>query len=419
MRFQFWLLSLALTYLTALETAVSAVKAADSAAALVGTWETIDRHIAMGSLYQPVHGVRKREGVVHFRLEGDRLIGWAIHADHQAITHQERWKDGRTDFRKVSFADGRVVFEWDIGQWLPTAGPIAVEQGRQENKGSIRVEASLNGNRLVGTWKMFLADGAEVFRGEWEAVRAKSSPYANGSLMLIGGRHQDLTNELREEFFKLAGGNKAKIVVIPTAVADTETDQTERFRQPWLDLGAQSVEVLHTRDRKTADDPNFVKPLREATAVFFTNGHRHRIFDAYRETLVEKELQQLQARGGLIGGTGTGAAVLSEVLIKRPEDGALTEPGLGLAPGLLIEDRSDGDGFAEVVAANPGQIGILIEPGAAVVIRDNHMRVMGDGAVTIRLAKGAGQEAKVLPLMKGHDLDLNELLREAAARVAK
>jgi hypothetical protein len=42
-----------------------------------------------------------------------------------------------------------------------------------ENKGTVRMEARLQDNRLVGTWKMFLVDGTEVFRGEWEAVRAK------------------------------------------------------------------------------------------------------------------------------------------------------------------------------------------------------------------------------------------------------
>ena len=28
--------------------------------------------------------------------------------------------------------------------------------------------------KIAGTWKIFLADGTEVFRREWEAVRAKA-----------------------------------------------------------------------------------------------------------------------------------------------------------------------------------------------------------------------------------------------------
>ena len=35
--------------------------------------------------------------------------------------------------------------------------------------------ARLTGDRLVGTWGLFTVDGAEVFRGEWEAIRANES----------------------------------------------------------------------------------------------------------------------------------------------------------------------------------------------------------------------------------------------------
>jgi len=137
-------------------------------AAIVGDWDSIDRHVAIASLFQPEHGVRKRDAVIHFRQEGDRLVGHVVAEDGQ-----KGWKDNRTDFRTVTFADDRLVFEFDI-RWNKQNGPLAVEAGRVENKGHVRVEARLKGGRLAGNWKMFLADGTEVFRGEWEAVRAKT-----------------------------------------------------------------------------------------------------------------------------------------------------------------------------------------------------------------------------------------------------
>src|SRR5262245_55896495 len=112
MRFYVWLAPLAIVGWFA-----TAVMAAEPAS-VVGTWDSVDRHVAIGSLYQPVHGVRKREGVVHFREKGKELIGWAVHADHKQITHQERWKDGRTEFRKVAFEGNKLTFEWDIGEWF-------------------------------------------------------------------------------------------------------------------------------------------------------------------------------------------------------------------------------------------------------------------------------------------------------------
>jgi hypothetical protein len=136
-------------------------------AAVVEVWESTDRHVALASLFQPEHGVRKRDAVLHFAQDGDRLTGHVVAEDGQ-----KGWKDNRTDFRKVTFADDRLVIEFDI-TWRKDHGPVAVEAGRVENKGTLRMEARLQDNRLAGTWKMFLADGTKVFRGEWEAVRAK------------------------------------------------------------------------------------------------------------------------------------------------------------------------------------------------------------------------------------------------------
>jgi alpha-glucosidase len=242
------------------------------------------------------------------------------------------------------------------------------------------------------------------------AQEAAATP---GALMLIGGRHQDLPNGIRDAFFELAGGKKAKIVVIPTAVAHAdEPKSADEFTKPWQDLKPQSVTVLHTRDRKTADDPAFVKPLTEATAVFFTNGHRDRIFNAYRGTLFEKELKKLLARGGLIGGTGTGAAVLGEFTIDRANPARLTEPGLGLLPGILIEDRSEFERFDQAIAANAGVVGLNVDSDTALVIRGKVMRVIGERTVTVKSAKKGNTEAATRTLKAGASLDLLELRGE-------
>jgi hypothetical protein len=147
----------------------------DQPLAIVGTWEAVDRHVAMGSLYQPVHGVRQREAVVTFQQAGDRLTGFAVCGHHHQISNQERWKGGRTEFRKVTIEDNRLTIEFAIDEWFKGSGPLAVEEGRLKNAGTIRVEAKLQDDRLAGIWKMLLADGSEVFRGEWEASRTKEA----------------------------------------------------------------------------------------------------------------------------------------------------------------------------------------------------------------------------------------------------
>jgi cyanophycinase len=395
------------------------------AASIVGTWNSIDRHVSIGSLFQREHGVRKRESVVTFRLEDGRLTGFVDVADHKAISFQERWKDGRTDFRKVQFANNTLTFEFDVAEWRMEAGPLAVENRQQQNGGSIRVVAQLQGQHLVGKWGMYLKDGAEVFRGEWEATRAAAdAPIAesSGTIMLIGGTHQDLSGQHRDLLFELAGGTRAKIVVIPTAVATPETKTPEDFLAP--NPRPVSMHILHTRDPKKADDPEFVKPLTEATGVFFTNGHLHRLTDVYPGTLVEKELRKLLARGGVIAGTGSGATVLGGLVINRPSADQPTGPGLGLLPKFAVMDDV-GDrarlGLSEglATATNRDHIGLTIDPGAAVVIQGNQLRVTGDGKVNVYLAAGGGKEARVDTLRSGAVLDLAELRREASSRAVQ
>ena len=394
-----------------------ATEPTDKAAAIVGDWESLDRHIAMGSLYQLEHGVRKREGVVRFSLEGDRLTGMAMHADHAAITRQEHW-DGTTTLNKVSFDGKKLSFEWEIGEWFHPACAIDVEDCRLPNKGTVRVEAELRGIRLIGKWGMFLSDGNEAFRGEWEAVRANGANVISegaATIMLIGGSHQDLTDNLRSAFFLRAGGPKAKIVVIPTAIKNADDPETDTLLDEWRKLKPLSVELLHTRDRTKANDPAFVKPLTEATAVFFTNGHRDRILDAYRDTLVQQELKNLWARGGLIGGTGTGAVVLGSLVSERAEMGS-TEPGLDVVSGFMIEDRDEPERFSAAIAAHPNHIGVDVGPATAVVIRGRRLRVLGESTATIRLAPADKIAARVEVLTAGGELDIAELQSSAVER---
>jgi cyanophycinase len=237
-----------------------------------------------------------------------------------------------------------------------------------------------------------------------------------GPVVIAGGR--DVPDDTRDAFFALAGKEKARIVVIPTAVATAgEPETAERVLKPWRDLNPASVVLLHTRDRKTADDPAFVKPLADATGVWFTQGHIDRLVAAYRGTRVEAELKKLHARGGVVGGTGRGAMVLTDRVVVRTADDPRTEPGLGLLPGFLIDQGPD-DRFLAAAAANPAHVGLTVPDGAAVVVRGRSVRVIGTKAVTTHLAKGAGKPALSEERKAGTLLDLFQLRRAAANRAA-
>jgi cyanophycinase len=86
---------------------------------------------------------------------------------------------------------------------------------------------------------------------------------AKGYLVITGGG-PDYKN-----FLALAGGKDAHIVVIPTAAITRPED--ERRLPPYCSASGPfaglKCTVLHTTDRKVADSPAFVAPLRNATGV--------------------------------------------------------------------------------------------------------------------------------------------------------
>ncbi len=79
------------------------------------------------------------------------------------------------------------------------------------------------------------------------AVQIDHDP-SEGTLVICGGG--SLPPTIRDRFCTLAGGHRARIVVIPTAwhLADDPNSAAEEL-DDWKTSGASSVQVLHTRSR--------------------------------------------------------------------------------------------------------------------------------------------------------------------------
>ncbi len=359
----------------------------DTLSSIVGNWDNEVRHAVHASLYQPTHGARLRNSVVHFNCDGEKLTGYSLLPDHTA-------------FREVTFATGQLTFDFDIDELNHGWGH------QTRSKAWVRVEAELKGDRLIGKWRMFeKQSGDEVFRGEWEAVRAKQQSV--GAVVLAGGGV--LPEATREEFFRLAGGkDHARIVVIPTASAqDTYTGKEEDLLQPWN--GSASVRLLHTRDRKTANDPAFVAQLANASGVWFTNGHTDRLLNAYQGTKVEAELKKLLERGGVVGGQDAGAVVLAERVHQRFDPDVLS-PGYGLLPEVMTArgfgdpDRAD----RAVLDRNPHYVGLGIPNDTAVVVRGRSFQVYGTGPVIVYWPKSFAEPARQDTVSAGATYNLKE-----------
>lgn len=213
------------------------------------------------------------------------------------------------------------------------------------------------------------------------AYESESKVPGSGSLVICGGG--ELPPAIHQEFLQLAGGSRARIVVIPTATERADSrEYIKSLRKDW-----PGATVLHTRDRKTANDPAFVASLRDATGVWITGGDQVRLTDAYLHTAVHHELLNLLERGGVIGGTSAGAAVMSGLMIRGGETVAETGNGFGFLNGIVIDQhfvrRNRVGRLVGVVDYYPNLLGLGIDEETALVVRGDDLKVLGNSTVTV------------------------------------
>ncbi|MFO0959383.1 MAG: cyanophycinase [Isosphaeraceae bacterium] len=288
---------------------------------------------------------------------------------------------------------------------------------------------------LVGSWDRramgwagFLAAAIALYLGTNLALRARSEgppewPAGDrGTLIICGGG--GVPDPVKARFLKLAGGESARLVVIPTAGGWADEPGWDPA-DPWKKRGIRRVEVLHTRDRKRADDPSFYRPIDDATAVWISGGYQSWLSEAYVGTGVERALARLLQRGGVIGGTSAGASILSKVMM----DGGRVEgeAGLGfdLAPGVVIDQhflkRNRMKRLFRVLSEHDDLIGLGVDEETALEFDLSHNRLMAHGnsyaLICIPPDRDPDGEPRIEVLKPGDEADLNRIRDRSAQAV--
>jgi cyanophycinase len=209
---------------------------------------------------------------------------------------------------------------------------------------------------------------------------------ADGALVIHGGG--TLPRAVADRFAALAGGADGHLVIIPTASGAESTSQAAWARREFA-----SVEVLHTAARDVADTDAFAAPLARATAVWIEGGEQSRLERAYGGTRVEAALHALLARGGVIGGTSAGAAIMSRVMIRGGKTRPRMGTGFGLLPGAIVDQhfvaRARQPRLERALARHPGLVGYGVDEATAMVVTGGAFTVVGDSTVTVCIAGGA------------------------------
>lgn len=259
----------------------------------------------------------------------------------------------------------------------------------------------------------FLASGAPAEPMPVPALKAPAEEMA-GSLVLSG--HGGIPEAASKRFLELAGGGKAKLVII--ADPDAGSDARAKLLASWQKRGAASVVLLHASKQADAAKPDFAKPLTQASGVWL-EGSAERLLAVYQGTPVEKELHKLLQRGGTIGGDAAATAVFGPKVARLGNPSIRIEPGFNLMPGFLVESNLKANQLSQLsakVARCPGYVGMGIEPKTAVIVKGRLITVVGDARAELFLPASKQKPASVKLLSQGDRVDLIALSRAAIAR---
>ncbi|HEX8657205.1 MAG TPA: cyanophycinase [Hymenobacter sp.] len=231
-------------------------------------------------------------------------------------------------------------------------------------------------------------------------------PAPRGTLIAIGG-HEDkrpnpgtgtgaeyASDSILRRFVRELRG-KGPVVVVPIA-----SEEPEAAAQDYVDLftalGVKRVEVFNVSEREQADADSALHTLNEAAGVMFTGGDQLRLTALLGGTGWLRRLKERYTHDHLvIAGTSAGAAAMSTPMIYqgRNDAGMLKDEihvttGLQFVHDVAIDTHFVARGriirMAQIIATNPGCIGLGLEEDTGVIITEGReLEVIGSGIVTV------------------------------------
>ncbi|KMJ52283.1 cyanophycinase [Vogesella sp. EB] len=240
---------------------------------------------------------------------------------------------------------------------------------------------------------------------------------AEGHLLAVGGMLRASNQPVYQKFIELAGGvSNARIAIMPTASGSQSS--SKRFRGELIALGVPEANIsIINIDRKnyqdTMNDPDTVKPLTLASAVWFVGGDQARIARALYNgdgspSLAFQAIRAVKERGGVVGGSSAGASIQGVwmptaygvvmdtldfgVAARGNMRGTAVLKGSGLFDGVIdqhldkLEETTSGRALrmASYLTSRNLKRGYGLDTNTAMWVKpDGSVEVLGEGYVTV------------------------------------
>lgn len=213
----------------------------------------------------------------------------------------------------------------------------------------------------------------------------------NGTLIIVGGG--GTPRGLTRKMVELAGGlQEARLVYIPCSENDT-VGTMQRTVENWKRMGVKHATYIHNKDRNKANtDEEFLKPLKEATGLYFGGGRQWNFSDSYYGTKAHELMKDVLKRGGVIMGSSAGASIQGRYLARATPIGnhkiiafGYERGGLGFLDGVAIDQhftqRNRFGDLTHLKKQYPQLLGIGIDESTAIVVQKSSAQVVGRGRV--------------------------------------
>jgi cyanophycinase len=216
----------------------------------------------------------------------------------------------------------------------------------------------------------------------------------NGALVIIGGAEDKEEEQLiLKEFVRLAGGAKARIVVM-TVATNLPQELGDEYERVFRKLGVDDVCFIDVSDRKDASAEERLKTIKQATGVYFTGGNQLHVTSLLGGSPMSEILRERHAKGLIVAGTSAGAAMMSNSMIISGEaDSAPRFGEVGIGPGMdfvpysMIDTHFSQRGrfgrLLTAVAHYPQNLGFGIDENTAMIVEDKEFQVIGENTVTV------------------------------------
>ncbi len=213
-------------------------------------------------------------------------------------------------------------------------------------------------------------------------------------LVIIGGAEDKEGDcQILRDFVRRAGGTKAYIVIL-TAATELPREVGENYIRVFGRLGAENTRIIDTETREDASSSTALEAINKATGIFFTGGDQARIINILKDTEIDVAIHKRFSEGVIIAGTSAGAAVMPDVMIVEGDsethpriEAVNMGPGLGFLPGVVIDQHFSQRGrLGRLISAlilEPAVLGFGIDENTAMIVTDDQIEVIGQGAVTI------------------------------------